>query len=296
MFFRRLSHSTMLIVLAVGFLQLVRQNLVGQELSNSVTTDVAGELSASQDPEPSESLRLVWKDEFDGDRLDYSKWNIEVNAFGGGNHELQIYTDRLENVRVADGCLVLEARRDNVGISGTSREYSSGRVRTKNRGDWLYGRVDVRAKLPSGQGIWPAIWMLPTDDRYGGWARSGEIDIMELRGQAPNTVLGTLHHGGAWPENKHSGAPSILDSGTFADDFHVFSVDWREGKIDWLIDGESVQTQTQWSSDGGDFPAPFDQKFHLLLNLAVGGGFVGPPDDTTQFPCRMTIDYVRVYE
>jgi beta-glucanase (GH16 family) len=240
--------------------------------------------------------QLVWKDEFDGAALDYSKWNVEVNAFGGGNGELQIYTDRSENVRVEDGYLVLEARRDNTGISGTVREYSSGRVRTKHRGDWLYGRIDVRAKLPSGTGVWPAIWMLPTEDRYGGWAASGEIDIMEMKGQEPDTVLGTLHYGGQWPNNKYSGDSFKLPEGTFSDDFHVFSVDWREGKIEWSIDGKLVQTQTQWSSVNGEFPAPFDQEFHLLLNLAVGGGFLGPPNETTKFPCRMLIDYVRVYQ
>lgn len=288
---RCFSLSTLVFALGLG-----SPLLQGQELLTPTTAGTTPKPSVPRPDLPRQEPRLVWQDEFNGEQLDYAKWNIEVNAFGGGNGELQIYTDRSENVRVEDGNLVLEARRDNAGISGTSREFSSGRVRTKNRGDWLYGRIDVRAKLPSGQGIWPAIWMLPTEDRYGGWARSGEIDIMEMRGQEPNIVLGTLHYGGAWPDNKYSGEPFTLDSGTFADDFHVFSVDWREGKIDWSIDGELVQTQTQWSSAGGDFPAPFDQKFHLLLNLAVGGQFLGPPDATTQFPCRMVIDYVRVYE
>jgi beta-glucanase (GH16 family) len=241
-------------------------------------------------------LKLVWQDEFDGDQLDYSKWGIEQNAFGGGNGELQIYTDRKENVRVESGCLVIEARRDNAGVSGTVREYSSGRVRTKHRGDWKYGRVEVRAKLPAGQGIWPAIWMLPTDDVYGTWAASGEIDIMEMRGQTPSIVLGTLHHGGAWPNNQHTGAEFKLAQGTFADDFHTFAVEWREGEIRWLIDGVAYQTQNQWSSAGGDFPAPFDQRFHLLLNVAVGGQFVGPPDATTVYPQQMLVDYVRVYQ
>lgn len=243
-----------------------------------------------------DGMVMVWNDEFDAGSLDYRKWGIEENAFGGGNQELQIYTDRPENVRVEDGCLVLEARRDNAGISGTTREYSSGRVRTKHRGDWRYGRIEVRAKLPRGQGIWPAIWMLPTDNKYGGWAASGEIDIMELRGQKPEEVLGTLHYGGAWPNNKYSGEPFVLQGSTFADDFHVFAIDWKEGEFTWLIDGKPFQTQRQWESDGGDYPAPFDQRFHLLLNLAVGGGFVGPPDASTTFPQQMLVDYVRVYQ
>ncbi len=130
--------------------------------------------------------KLVWSDEFEGDSLDYSQWGVAVDAFGGGNDELQIYTDRPKNVRVEDGHLILEAFRDHAGISGTVCEFSSGKIRTKYRGDWKYGRIEVRAKLPMGQGMWPAIWMLPTDDVYGGWAASGEIDIMEYRGQTPN--------------------------------------------------------------------------------------------------------------
>jgi beta-glucanase (GH16 family) len=242
------------------------------------------------------ATKVVWQDEFDGKTLDYSKWGVEVNAFGGGNQELQIYTDSPNNVRVEDGHLVLQAHKGATGISGTERDYSSGRVRTKNRGDWKYGRIEVRAKLPIGQGLWPAIWMLPTEDKYGGWANSGEIDIMEYRGQEPNKFLGTLHYGAPWPDNQHSGDEYVLPSGNFHDDFHTFAVDWREGVIKWYVDGKLVQTQTKWSSKGNAFPAPFDQKFHLLLNLSVGGGFVGSPDETSVFPQEFLIDYVRVYE
>ncbi|MGZ0166854.1 MAG: glycoside hydrolase family 16 protein [Planctomycetales bacterium] len=245
---------------------------------------------------PPAKMKLVWSDEFNGKSLDYSRWGVQENAFGGGNAELQIFTDRPKNVRVENGHLILEAHRDNAGISGTVREYSSGRVRTKHRGDWKYGRIEVRAKMPIGQGIWPAIWMLPTDDKYGGWAASGEIDIMEFRGQTPNEVLGTLHYGGGWPRNTHSGDLFKLKSGTFSDDFHTFAVDWTEGKIVWSIDGKPYQTQTKWHSENGKFPAPFDQRFHLLLNLSVGGHFVGAPNETTKFPQKFLIDYVRVYQ
>ena len=241
-------------------------------------------------------LKLVWSDEFDGDSLDYSKWGIEQNAFGGGNSELQIYTDRPSNVRVEGGHLVLEAHKDNAGISGTVREYSSGRVRTKKRGDWKYGRIEVRAKMPKGQGIWPAIWMLPTDEQYGGWAASGEIDIMEFRGQNEQEVLGTLHYGGGWPKNTFSGSSFKLTEGSFSDDFHTFAIDWEEGKIVWSVDGKPYQTQTKWHSDNAKFPAPFDQEFHLLLNLAVVGHFVGNPDATTELPQKFLVDYVRVYQ
>ena len=250
----------------------------------------------AQEPSGGTGRKLVWEDNFDGDSLDYSKWGIEVNAFGGGNGELQIFTDRKENVRVAGGNLILEARRDNANMMGTKREYSSGRVRTKNRGDWKYGRIEVRAKLPAGAGLWPAIWMLPTGDKYGGWAKSGEIDIMEFRGQNTNEVLGTLHYGDAWPNNASSGKEYKLPQGNFAEDFHTFAIEWQAGKIQWFVDGKLVQTQTKWSSTGGVFPAPFDQKFHLLLNLSVGGGFVGSVGANTKFPAQYLIDYVRVYQ
>lgn len=240
--------------------------------------------------------QLVWADEFDGDSLDFTKWEIEVNAFGGGNQELQIYTDRSKNVRVENGKLVIEAHRDSAEVAGTRREFSSARIRSKRRGDWKYGRFEIRAKLPRGAGMWPAIWMLPSDDVYGGWANSGEIDIMEYRGQTPDEVLGTLHYGFAWPDNLHTGQTYKLDVGNFADDFHTYAVDWREGRIDWYVDGVHTQTQTEWSTSGGEFPAPFDQKFHMLLNLAVGGGFVGPINQDTPFPGRFEVDYVRVYQ
>ncbi len=240
--------------------------------------------------------KLVWNDEFDGPSLDYKKWEIEVNAFGGGNNELQIYTDRKENVRVEDGHLVLEARRDNHGIAGTVREYSSGRIRSKHRGDWKYGKFETRAKLPAGQGVWSAIWMLPTEEKYGTWASSGEIDIMEFKGQEPDVVWGTLHYGSQWPGNKHTGDTYKLDKGNFTDDFHIFTLEWEEGEIRWYVDGKLTQTQTKWESNGGKFPAPFDQEFHILLNLAIGGGFLGNPDGTTKFPREMLVDYVRVYQ
>lgn len=262
--------------------------------SGGVTAQQKAALAAESDS--ASKSKPVWQDEFNGDALDYSKWGVEVNAFGGGNGEKQIFTDRKENVRVERGHLVLEARRDNANIMGTSREYSSGRIRTKHRGDWLYGRIEVRAKLPEGAGLWPAIWMLPTEDKYGGWAKSGEIDIMEYRGQTPNEVLGTLHYGDAWPKNAYSGSPYQLTEGTFSDGFHTFAVEWREGKIQWYVDGKLVQTQTKWHSTGGEYPAPFDQKFFLILNLAVGGGFVGEVGSDTKFPAQMLVDYVRVYE
>lgn len=240
--------------------------------------------------------RLVWQDEFAGERLDYCKWDIEVNDFGGGNEELQMYTDRPENVRIDGGHLVLEARADNPSLYQSTRAYSSGRVRTKYRGDWKYGRFEVRAKLPVGTGLWPAIWMLPTEETYGPWAASGEMDIVESKGQEPAKIHGTLHYGGTWPHNQYSGGEFSLSEGTFAEDFHVFALEWDPEEIRWYVDGTPYFQADSWQSSEHPFPAPFDQPFHLVLNLAVGGRFVGPPDESTKFPQQMRVDYVRVYQ
>ncbi|MCP5548417.1 MAG: glycoside hydrolase family 16 protein [Akkermansiaceae bacterium] len=246
--------------------------------------------------EAPEGWNLVWSDEFDGKEIDFSKWDVEENGHGGGNGELQFYADRPENIRVEDGKLVIEARKEGFNSAGVVKDFTSGRMRTKRRASWKYGRFEVRARLPQGRGIWPAIWMLPEKESYGGWASSGEIDIMELVGHEPAKVHGTLHYGGTWPNNTHSGKPFELKKGVFADDFHVFAVEWEKGAIRWYVDGELYQTQTGWKSVGGEYPAPFDQPFHLLLNVAVGGGWPGPPDSTTVFPQRMLVDYVRVYQ
>lgn len=243
-----------------------------------------------------EGWKLVWSDEFDGKEIDWTKWSVEENGHGGGNGEMQFYADRPENLRIENGALVIEARKEKFAAAGVEKDYSSGRMRTKRRASWKYGRFEARAKLPTGRGVWPAIWMLPETSKYGGWAASGEIDIMELVGHEPNKVHGTLHYGGSWPNNTHTGAPFELKSGTFADDFHVFAIEWEEGVIRWYVDGALYQTQTRWNSANAAFPAPFDQPFHLVLNVAVGGGWPGPPDDKTVFPQRMTVDWVRVYQ
>ncbi len=242
-----------------------------------------------------EGWQLVWQDEFDGTSIDLSKWGHEVNAQGGGNNELQYYTARSENSFVGGGALTIRALKENyTGAEGT-RAYTSARMRTLHKGDWKYGRFDIRAKLPRGRGIWPAIWMLPTDWVYGGWAASGEIDIMELLGHDTKTVHGTLHYGGAWPENVNSGKALTLPQGDFANEFHTFRLDWEANEFKWYVDDELYQTQTQWHTKGQPYPAPFDQRFHLLLNLAVGGNWPGNPDASTIFPQTMMVDYVRVY-
>lgn len=247
-------------------------------------------------PAPAQVWELVWADEFNGAALDTSKWQAmtgDGTAYGlpagWGNNELQWY--RPENAFLENGHLVIEARRE----SFSGRNYTSARLRTMNLGDWAYGRFEMRAKLPTGKGLWPAFWLLPTQNSYGGWAASGEIDIMELVGHQPDIVHGTLHYGGAWPNNVFSGASYQLGSGSFADDLHVFALEWEPDEMRWYVDGKLYQTQRVWWSAGAPYPAPFDRRFHLLLNVAVGGNWPGSPDASTVFPQRLVADYVRVY-
>lgn len=273
---------------------------------------------------------LVWNDEFDGTTIDTGKWNHEKNCWGGGNNEQQCYTDRAVNSFVADGILHIVAQREDFtgsdspeGESPSTKTlpYTSARLRTKNIQEWTFGRFEIRAKLPAGQGTWPAIWMLPTNSPYGTWASSGEIDIMEAvnlktvtDGSAPEAAVhGTLHYGRNWPANVSSGADYILPNNINpADDFHEYALEWEEGEIRWYVDDVHFATQratgwySQYVQDGTlkDAPvgAPFDRfsKFHLLLNLAVGGNWAGNVNnkgvDESVFPQKMLVDYVRVYQ
>ena len=240
--------------------------------------------------------QMVWDDEFNESTIDLSKWEHEVNARGGGNSELQYYTDRPENSYLENGRVVMRALQEHfTGPEGT-REYTSARLRTKNKGDWKYGRFETRAQLPYGKGLWPAIWMLPTDHIYGEGTASGEIDIMELLGHEPNKVYGTLHYGAEEPNNISSGDSYTLPTGDFSDDFHVFALEWEPTEIRWYVDDTLYQTQTKWYTTNAPYPAPFDQRFHLLLNVAVGGSWPGSPNATTVFPQTMTVEYVRVFK
>jgi beta-glucanase (GH16 family) len=238
--------------------------------------------------------QLVWQDEFDGSQVDPAKWEFEVNAWGGGNSELQYYVTNNASVRA--GKLFIEARKETYTGPEGKREFTSSRMRTKNRDDWTHGRFEMRAKLPIGQGCWPAFWMLPTDGIYGGWPHSGEIDIMEVLGHKPAELHGTLHYADTNRNHTYRGTNTVLAAGTFADSFHVFSLEWETNSISWFLDGQLYQTQTNWTSGTNRFPAPFDQRFHIILNLAVGGNWPGKPDATTVFPQAMIVDYVRVYQ
>ncbi|WP_349409245.1 carbohydrate binding domain-containing protein [Pseudalkalibacillus sp. SCS-8] len=243
-----------------------------------------------------ESWNIVWEDDFNGDEINRDKWNFVQGGGGYGNNELQNYTDREKNARVSNGSLVIEAHKESYG----GNEYTSAKLTTQNKGDWTYGRYEIRAKLPKGQGMWPAIWMMPTDyDLYSGWPASGEIDIMELLGHDPDTVYGTLHYGTPW---KNTGASYDLPKGDFSEEFHTFTLDWEPGEFRWYVDGILFAKQNDWYTKNENeaapytYPAPFDRDFYLQLNLAVGGNWPGYPDETTVFPNQMMVDYVKVYE
>jgi beta-glucanase (GH16 family) len=268
--------------------------------------------------------KLVWSDEFDGKEIDRTKWDFDLgNGFysydantwisGWGNNELQYYTREPENVFVKDGMLHIRAVKESYNGCG----YTSARMKTRKRdGKSLfaqkYGKFEFRAKLPTGKGVWPALWMLPQDEKYGGWAASGEIDVMEARGQEPGKVLGTLHFGSRWPVNAEASKTYTLPRGGTIVDFHTFAVEWEPGRFRWSVDGEVYSTQTFWwscskTADGkgakptketdlNPWPAPFDRPFYIVMNVAVGGRFLGNPDKNTTFPVEMLVDYVRVYD
>lgn len=231
---------------------------------------------------------LAWSDEFDGDALDRSKWVPETGGHGWGNKELQFYTGRPENVRVGGGMLTIEARKE----AHQGSEYTSARLKTAGLKETQYGRYEARIKIPKGQGIWPAFWMLGANIGSAGWPKSGEIDIMEIIGKEPGHVYGTLHGPGYSGEHAFSKA-SALPGTEYGDDFHVFAVEWEPGEIRWYRDGVHYHTARPDLVKG---EWVFDHPFFVLLNLAVGGMWPGYPDATTEFPRRMLVDYVRVYQ
>ncbi len=237
-----------------------------------------------------QSYQLVWSDEFDYSGLpDPGKWTFETGGGGWGNNELQYYTNRIDNAEVRDSILVITAREESYG----GRDYTSARIVTYNNGHWWrYGKVEARIKLPYGQGIWPAFWMLGRNFSSVGWPACGEIDIMEMIGgqDRDNTVHGTAHwdHGGFHAQH---GQSITLPSGIFADDFHLFSIEWNEQKIIWRMDG----TQYNALDITGAELSEFHGEFFIILNLAVGGNWPGSPDSTTVFPQELQIDYVRVH-
>ncbi|HEY5642907.1 MAG TPA: glycoside hydrolase family 16 protein [Woeseiaceae bacterium] len=240
---------------------------------------------------------LVFSDEFDADRLDPEVWffetgdGTEYGIPGWGNNELQWYLP--DSAELKDGNLVITARRESV----SGKSFTSARINTRDRFAFRYGRIEASIRLPGGQGLWPAFWLLPQDSVYGTWAASGEIDIVEavnLGASGGNTVYGTIHYGGTFPANVSSGEQYVVATDATTD-FHVYALEWDEAELRWYVDDVLYAVRNNWSTTGAPFPAPFDQPFYILFNVAVGGNFPGAPSAATAFPVVMEVDYVRVY-
>lgn len=245
-----------------------------------------------------DGYNLLWSDEFDGESMDESKWDYDPHEPGWTNNELQEYTTSTDNVFVRDGKMVLKAIKTE---KDGKDYYTSGKIKGQNKTDFTYGKVVVSAKTPEGQGLWPAIWMMPQDESYyGQWPKCGEIDIMEVLGNDTKTSYSTIHYGE--PHAEQQGTIEAKDGESFSDTFHEYSVEWEPGEMRFYTDDELVLTVNDWftavqGEDEKPYPAPFDQPFFVQMNLAVGGDWPGNPDDTTDFDkAEFEIDYVRVYQ
>jgi beta-glucanase (GH16 family) len=267
--------------------QELKVTIENDDFTFELTEDADGYSSPNDYP----SMQLVWQDEFDGASLNQDDWSYDIGdgcdqgICGWGNEELQDYTDNESNVFLENGHLIIKATK----VSGG---YNSGRILTADKQVFQYGRIDIRAKLPFGQGMWPALWMLGDNLPEVGWPRCGEIDIMEYRGQDTEEVDGTVHYQAG--DYKYSSSKYILQGdGGFQDKFHVFTVLWDKDKISWYVDYKPFKT-FDVSQVGNTYP--FNAKFYFLINLAVGGRYVGSPDESTQFPQQLDIDYIRVFQ
>lgn len=233
----------------------------------------------------------IWADEFSGAAIDLSNWGYDIGGGGWGNNELEYYSDRADNSYMNNGFLVIEAKKENLN----GRNYTSARLLSKGKRSFTFGRVDIRAKLPFGQGIWPALWMLGENIGQVSWPACGEIDIMEVLGHETNKLYGTAHWGplGATSSTYRTGS-YVLPQGKFSEKFHVFSIIWTADQIEWYIDDTFYHRVTKAEITGGN--NPFDKPFFFIMNVAVGGNWPGSPDNTTTFPQRMLVDYVRVFK
>jgi beta-glucanase (GH16 family) len=242
---------------------------------------------------------LVWSDEFDGpdgSRPDPAKWKFEVGGNGWGNHELEYYTNRPENSFIRGGNLVIQALKENfTGPDQVTREYTSARMTTQGLFEQAYGRFEARIKIPRGQGLWPAFWLLGNDIGRIGWPGCGEIDIMENIGKEPSMVHGSLHGPGYSGDRDYTSEDKFPGGVHFFDDFHVFAIEWEPKAVRFFVDQELYATFTPARLPTG-MKWVFDHPFFIILNVAVGGDWPGPPDSTTVFPQTMSVDYVRVYK
>lgn len=239
----------------------------------------------------------VWNDEFEEDTLNRDDWNVELHQPGWVNEEWQEYIDNESVLQINDGNLVIQPVKET--IDGQDYYYS-GRVNTQNKHNFKYGFFEARVKVPKGQGYLPAFWLMSADENlYGQWPRSGEIDIMEIHGSNTTKSYGTIHYGNP---HRESQGQFQLEDGDFSEEYHVFALEWLPGKINWFVDGNLIHTESEWytrTEGQGEitYPAPFDSEFYVIFNLAIGGSWVGYPDDSTEFETQSyAIDYVRVYQ
>ena len=237
---------------------------------------------------PAQDRQLVWSDEFDGPSIDQTIWAFES---GPANDNIHYYTDRLKNARIVDGKLQLVAQEETFN----GYPYTSAQIRSERSQYWKYGRIEARIKLPQGSGFVPAFWLLPEDNTYGWWPFSGEIDIMEYPTNEKTKIYGTVHtqlfnfFSGLYPPQ--SGIIEIQDA---ASAFHIYAIEWNSDQIDFYVDDQKYHTFNKVPNDPPKWP--FDHPFFVILNLAVGGGWVGAPPEETEFPAVMEVDYVRVYQ
>lgn len=261
-----------------------------QDMDPIVVTDPEGYITA----ESFYGYELAWADEFDGTDLNLDDYNFDLgdgcpNLCTWGNNELQRYTDVARNIKLENGKLVITATKDG------AFSFNSARINTKDKREFQFGRIDIRAKLPVGQGLWPALWMLGANIDDVGWPACGEIDIMELVGHEPDHVLGTAHWG---PQGRtfstFKSGEYTLTGENFNDAFHVFTILWKANEIKWYVDETKFFTITPSDMQGEAYR--FNGPFYFLFNVAVGGNLPGNPDETTVFPQQMEIDYVRVFQ
>jgi beta-glucanase (GH16 family) len=230
---------------------------------------------------------LAWSDEFDGTTIDPANWTYDIGGNGWGNVELEYYTNRPENARLENGMLIIEARSEKY----EGLPYTSARLKTQGLREFQYGRIEARMKLPSGQGIWPAFWMLGVGKS---WPLGGEMDVLEYIGKTPDTVYQTVH-GPGYSGAKGIGSHYVLTADKLKNDFRVYAIEWQPNEIRWYVDDQQVFKVTPDQIPSGA-QWVYDHPFYMILNLAVGGGWPGFPDSTTVFPQQLLVDYVRVYQ
>jgi beta-glucanase (GH16 family) len=267
-----------------------------QSMSASENLNNTIEKDSNKSYQPTSDYTLVWADEFEGDTINTNNWNFQVEEAGRFNEEGQRYTKSSDNAYIEDNQLVIKAIHES--DKHNKNQYSSARLHTANKQTWTYGKIVARMKLPYGEGLWPAFWMLGANiDENGGdtpWPQSGEIDIMELFGFKDDAIVeANLHYENTSSEYTMMGSEEYkLDKGKFADNFHTYELEWDANSITWLVDGQKFATQSITSEEF----AAFHKDFFIILNIAVGGSFAGRPDATSNFPQYMYIDWIRVYQ